>query len=1487
MKSFMVSLLGLVLSVSVGAEPLTKGRVWLASGQPAAGVHVRLFDLTDLRRSVGTTTDEAGYFALPLATVGGPALPQGFALGQNYPNPFNPSTIIPYQIPTTTHVRLEVFNLLGQWLATLVDGERPAGAHTAHWDATDATGRAVGAGVFIYRLTSGGHTVSRRMVLIDGQAGIPAGRSGPRQPAAVGVKTEGSVYGLTVAGAGLIAYVDPAFRVGTDQVNLVLEQPGGQARMKVATGGILGDVNNDGQVDAFDVLYVALYSKDPSITLPNNGDISLGDVNGDGTVDLADGLFLALYTVNPSDPTLPPGIGQPVDGSGDDHGDTPSAATDLAVGSSRSGQIETGGDVDYFRVQVSESGELTVHTTGSLDTKGQLEDSAGAVLASDDDGGEGLNFRIAHAVSAGTYYIKVEGYNASATGSYTIHASGPVGDGPDLIVASASVSDNTLTPAQSFTLNATVRNQGTAAAAATTVHYYQSPDATITADDAQLGTDPVSGLPADHTHAVSADLTAPSSAGTYYYGACVQSVPGESNTDNNCSTGVQVTVGSGGGDDHGDTPSAATDLAVGSSRSGQIETGGDVDYFRVQVSESGELTVHTTGSLDTKGQLEDSAGAVLASNDDGGEGYNFRIAHTVSAGTYYIKVEGFDASTTGSYTIHASGPSGDGGPVNIPDANLRAVIAAALGKAPNAPITEDEMATLTFLEANEKGIRDLTGLEFATNLIRLNLIGNSITDLAPLSGLTNLTTLWLDGNNIADLAPLSGLTNLTELGLGSNNIADLAPLSGLTNLRGLWLDRNSISDLAPLVANTGLGSGDEVYLNDNPLSSTSINTHIPALESRGVTVHYDDDGGGDDHGDTPSAATDLAVGSSQSGQIETGGDVDYFRVQVSESGELTVHTTGSLDTKGQLEDSAGGVLASDDDGGEGYNFRVAHTVSAGTYYIKVEGYNASATGSYTIHASVRGGDDGPVNIPDDNLRAVIAEALGKAPNAPITKDEMATLTSLDAAEQGIRNLAGLEFATNLRRLGLSFNNIADVSPLEGLTNLTGLWLYANNIADVLPLEGLTRLEILSLGSNSIADVSPLEGLTRLEILSLSTNSIADVSPLEGLTNLRILYLRANNIANVSPLEGLTNLLDLYLSANNIADVSPLEGLTRLETMNLESNIIADVSPLVRLTNLIELDLRGNPLSVASINVHIAALIRRGTTVHFESFRQGDFDIELVYLDHFTEFQKRVVEYAARRWMAILPEDLQDIEFNRSVSGPCFDHSFTISRGERIDDLRIYVTHVPNDLPDFVAGIAGPRLIRVDSGQTIVGCLALRPVHRLSGLFRELALHEMGHVFGVGTLWNRFGFLQARFGDTHFNGPRAIAAFNSAGGRNYPGPKVPAEREVGAHWRGSVFETELMIPYLNGQGWLSAITVQSLADLGYSVDVTQADPYTLPAAQTSAEIASIDAWDDHLSEGLGLSTHGESELQCGVGSGAAREAIYVVNEQGAIIRTLGD
>lgn len=122
---------------------------------------------------------------------------------------------------------------------------------------------------------------------------------------------------------------------------------------------------------------------------------------------------------------------------------------------------------------------------------------------------------------------------------------------PDLIVESPNVDDNTLTTGQSFTLSATVRNQGNASAAATTLRYYRSTNATISTDDTEVGADDVSALSAGATSAESISLNAPSSAGTCYYGACVDDVSGESNTGNNCSDAVEVTVSESSGGSRG------------------------------------------------------------------------------------------------------------------------------------------------------------------------------------------------------------------------------------------------------------------------------------------------------------------------------------------------------------------------------------------------------------------------------------------------------------------------------------------------------------------------------------------------------------------------------------------------------------------------------------------------------------------------------------------------------------------------------------------------------------------------------------------------------------------------------------------------------------------------------------------------------------------------------------------------------------------------
>ena len=92
--------------------------------------------------------------------------------------------------------------------------------------------------------------------------------------------------------------------------------------------------------------------------------------------------------------------------------------------------------------------------------------------------------------------------------------------------------------------------------------------------------------------------------------------------------------------------------------------------------------------------------------------------------------------------------------------------------------------------------------------------------------------------NIANLTGLEYCTNLHYLYLYLNHISDILPLANLAMLRELHIYDNQISDISPLVQNEGLAEGDMVYLQQNPLSSDSINLYIPQLEARGVTVYY-------------------------------------------------------------------------------------------------------------------------------------------------------------------------------------------------------------------------------------------------------------------------------------------------------------------------------------------------------------------------------------------------------------------------------------------------------------------------------------------------------------------------------------------------------------------------------------------------------------------------------------------------------------------------
>ncbi len=274
-----------------------------------------------------------------------------------------------------------------------------------------------------------------------------------------------------------------------------------------------------------------------------------------------------------------------------------------------------------------------------------------------------------------------------------------------------------------------------------------------------------------------------------------------------------------------------------------------------------------------------------------------------------------------------------------------------------------------------------------------------------------------------------------------------------------------------------------------------------------------------------------------------------------------------------------------------------------------------------------------VHIPDSNLRAAIAELLGKGPNTPISAEEMERLRELEVPNRGIQDLTGLQFATNLNKLILgrwwqkdNVNQISDLSPIAGLINLRDLWLDNNPVSDISPLRGLKNLihlemsltpvfdlspitglislERLNFGdwgakfapgdisdlspiaglinlksirvANPISDLSPFAKLTKLEKISIYETEVSDLSPLTGLTGLKELDLIATGISDISPLAGLTGLTRLELPANNISDVSPLAGLAQLKWLDIHNNKISDFSPLDGLRENITLIWHANP-----------------------------------------------------------------------------------------------------------------------------------------------------------------------------------------------------------------------------------------------------------------------------------------------------------------------
>lgn len=235
------------------------------------------------------------------------------------------------------------------------------------------------------------------------------------------------------------------------------------------------------------------------------------------------------------------------------------------------------------------------------------------------------------------------------------------------------------------------------------------------------------------------------------------------------------------------------------------------------------------------------------------------------------------------------------------------------------------------------------------------------------------------------------------------------------------------------------------------------------------------------------------------------------------------------------------------------------------------GVMVATTPTYAADNIAMATDDASDWVPDAALRQALQSALGAG--VPLTKSNVAQIQQLNLTYDGITDLTGLEYATNLSIIDLTGNAISDISALANLPKLQDVSLRMNK-ATVLPdLTPLTSTPIKSL--NLVADdyglvpekLVALNQMTTLTSLEMQNTKVTSVPELGNLHQLRELGLAGNKLTDVSSLAPLTQLTSLKVGSNQITDFTPIAKLTNLTILSIGNNRSNDISMLSALTKL--------------------------------------------------------------------------------------------------------------------------------------------------------------------------------------------------------------------------------------------------------------------------------------------------------------------------------
>ncbi|MEK5427774.1 fibronectin type III domain-containing protein [Cytobacillus sp. FSL R7-0680] len=516
----------------------------------------------------------------------------------------------------------------------------------------------------------------------------------------------------------------------------------------------------------------------------------------------------------------------------------------------------------------------------------------------------------------------------------------------------------------------------------------------------------------------------------------------------------------------------------------------------------------------------------------------YALTKLAPATTYKVKVEGVQkGSVVSSAEVEVTTSAVPTGEV-IPfeDSTLEQAIKDELGL--KRAIYQADLDRLTSLSISNLWVTSIEGLQFATNLETLHLGYNDIADLTPIKALTKLKDLDVTGLAIKDTSIFS--KSLVELNISHTSLANLDFLKKLTNLQTVY---------AYGLPWIGENAGAQAVLKD--------------LTAKGVTVYSNE-------------ADDVNMMVERGFVNESSIQVYWSYWPEANFNLYPDHYIVSIDGK---ETKVSGL--------EEHVFK--NLKADTTYNIVIKAYDGKQLiGRATMDVKTAKLPEGKkVSIKDKGLRDMIKMTLGISRD--IYESDMKNLTSLYVDYEGVRNLAGLELATNLEELSITGNPVSDLTAIKGLSKLSVLFIDDTKAKDLKPLSGLTNLNMLVASYNPGLDLSPIQGLPNLQSLSADSNGYKKLPVLPS--SLIELSLYDNELTSLKGIEKAANLQYLIVSDNPISDFKSLAKLqllflladytnmTNLDWLNSENahvlqgliisgNAITDITPLKNGNNLL-------------------------------------------------------------------------------------------------------------------------------------------------------------------------------------------------------------------------------------------------------------------------------------------------------------------------------